>query len=149
MISYYFSAFQFCCRVRGVRGIQWVIVSFHCVILKYYLETFLDFLKSEVLLRFLVKLFVLKYLLLRSLWKRCLNLFPMHPFSTPWKLQGIEKGCIGNKWVKMGWVSITFFREYSCLRKIRFDLIFLFKFLNSCQQLFCFCICLCLSLRLL
>ena len=27
-------------------------------------------------------------------------LFPMHPFSTPWKHLGLEKGCIGNKWVK-------------------------------------------------
>ena len=35
--------------------------------------------------------------------------FPMHPFSTPWKhqktlrfycFQGVEKGCIGNEWVK-------------------------------------------------
>ena len=37
----------------------------------------------------------------------------MHPFSTPWKhqgntcFQGIEKGCIGNEWVKDGkwWVK--------------------------------------------
>ena len=38
------------------------------------------------------------------------NLFPVHPFSTPWKhyyhltvfwyFQGVEKGCIGNEWVK-------------------------------------------------
>ena len=36
------------------------------------------------------------------------HLFPMHPFSTPWKhqktdricFQGVEKGCIGDKWVK-------------------------------------------------
>ena len=31
------------------------------------------------------------------------HFFPMHPFSTPWKhfwyFQGVEKGCIGNKWV--------------------------------------------------
>ena len=27
--------------------------------------------------------------------------FPMHPFSTPWKHQkGVEKGYIGNEWVK-------------------------------------------------
>ena len=25
--------------------------------------------------------------------------FPMHPFSTSWKHQGVEKGCIGNEWV--------------------------------------------------
>ena len=25
------------------------------------------------------------------------HLFPMHPFSTPW---GVQKECIGNKWVK-------------------------------------------------
>ena len=38
------------------------------------------------------------------------HIFPMHPFSTPWKDEktvrfsdvfgGVEKGCIGNKWVK-------------------------------------------------
>ena len=27
--------------------------------------------------------------------------FPMHPFSTPWFFQGLEKGCIGNKWVNL------------------------------------------------
>ena len=34
--------------------------------------------------------------------------FPMHPFSTSWKhrkvfwcFQGVEKGCIGNEWVKL------------------------------------------------
>ena len=36
------------------------------------------------------------------------HLFPKHPFSIPWKhetvrvfwyFQGLEKGCIGNKWV--------------------------------------------------
>ena len=37
------------------------------------------------------------------------HFFPMHPFPTPWKhqetlrfsdfFQGVEKGCIGNKWV--------------------------------------------------
>ena len=28
---------------------------------------------------------------------------PMDPFPTPWKwcAQGVEKGCIGNKWVKL------------------------------------------------
>ena len=26
----------------------------------------------------------------------------MHPFSTPWKRKGAEKGCIGNEWVKSG-----------------------------------------------
>ena len=24
----------------------------------------------------------------------------MHPFSTPWCFQGVEKWCIGNEWVK-------------------------------------------------
>ena len=28
-------------------------------------------------------------------------LFPAHPYSTPWKYQGVEKGCIGNKWLKL------------------------------------------------
>ena len=28
------------------------------------------------------------------------HLFPMHPFSTPWKLQVVEKEWIENKWVK-------------------------------------------------
>ena len=27
-------------------------------------------------------------------------LFPMHPFSTPWKHLVLERGCIRNKWVK-------------------------------------------------
>ena len=30
-------------------------------------------------------------------------LFPMHPFSIPWKYdasRGVKKGCIGNEWVK-------------------------------------------------
>ena len=35
------------------------------------------------------------------------HLFPMHPFSAIWKrqktlcFQGVEKGCIGNEWVKL------------------------------------------------
>ena len=28
-----------------------------------------------------------------------IHLFLMHHFSTPWKHQGVEKGCIRNKWV--------------------------------------------------
>ena len=40
----------------------------------------------------------------------------MHPFSTPWKhqktlrffdvFQGVEKGCIGNEWVKYGFLRV-------------------------------------------
>ena len=52
---------------------------------------------------FLLKLYILTHF------------FPMHPFSTPlktsenhkvfWCFQGVEKGCIGNEWVKNGsWV---------------------------------------------
>ena len=52
---------------------------------------------------------------LQELWMTCLfclcnilsfltHSFPVHPFFTPWKhqvmLSGIEKGCIGNEWVK-------------------------------------------------
>ena len=29
--------------------------------------------------------------------------FPMHPFSTPF--QGVEKGCIGNEWIKETFLS--------------------------------------------
>ena len=36
--------------------------------------------------------------------------FPMHPFSTTWKcFQGVEKGCIGNEWVKQS--------EILCIKK--------------------------------
>ena len=39
---------------------------------------------------------------LKCLHQRCSDvltyLFPMHPFSTPWKHQNVEKGCIKNKW---------------------------------------------------
>ena len=31
--------------------------------------------------------------------------FPMHPFSTPWFIQGVEKGCIGNEWVNSFYVT--------------------------------------------
>ena len=35
----------------------------------------------------------------------------MHPFCTPWKcFQGVEKECIGNKWVKVSkfWARASF-----------------------------------------
>ena len=46
-----------------------------------------------------------------KVWSIITHLFPMHPFSSPWKhqknlrffwcFQGEEKGCIGNKWVNI------------------------------------------------
>ena len=33
--------------------------------------------------------------------------FPMHPFSTPWKHQEVEKGWIGNKWVTIKDLLVT------------------------------------------
>ena len=46
---------------------------------------------------------------------RLTHLFPMHPFSTPWKhqktlrffwyFQWLEKGCIGNEWIKIKFLS--------------------------------------------
>ena len=32
-------------------------------------------------------------------WVKLTHLFPMYPFFTPW----VEKGCIGNEWVKIQW----------------------------------------------
>ena len=44
--------------------------------------------------------------MLLKLWKRQLtHLFPIHPLSVYrkvfWYFQGVEKGCIGNKWVNL------------------------------------------------
>ena len=44
-----------------------------------------------------------------------IHLFPIHSFSTPWKnlcFQGVDKGCIGNEWVKIfreKWSNFPFF----------------------------------------
>ena len=50
----------------------------------------------------------------------------MHPFSTPWK--GVEKGCIGSKWVK-GFVKNlsrwwTFYGENSSQLYVLHNLLF-------------------------
>ena len=35
----------------------------------------------------------------------------MYPFATPWKcFQGVEKGCIGNKWVKLKNIDASNFK---------------------------------------
>ena len=58
------------------------------------------------------------------------HLFPMHPFSTPffymvfWCFQGVEKGCIGNKWVKKSWYRTQYFPCH-----ILYSLAFLWLFL--------------------
>ena len=60
------------------------------------------------------------------------HLFPVHPFSTPWKHKktlrcsdgGGEKRCIENKWVKKG--NFSFFVAYSFIPEVH---------LESCQAL--------------
>ena len=54
---------------------------------------------------YILKTFLL--LLLRLYYWMESYLFPMHLFSTPWKHWGVEKGWIGNKWVKRSmWICL-------------------------------------------
>ena len=47
-----------------------------------------------------LKIFI--WVLSVQFWTKLTHLFPMHPFSTPWKrcLQWVQNGCIGTEWVE-------------------------------------------------
>ena len=63
--------------------------------------------KRGYILNFFITIIKKPYL---NLFSHLTRLFPMHPFSAPlktenitvfWCFPGVEKGCIGNKWVKV------------------------------------------------
>ena len=46
----------------------------------------------------------------------------MHPFSTPWCFQGVDKGCIGNKWLNKVTLTVLIIMIFNDI--IRFTVIF-------------------------
>ena len=71
-------------------------------------------------------------------------LFPMHPFSAPWKglliFQGLGKGCIGNKWVNYQKYLYLFAENCQLTMKIILihDPVYTFNFMFNADFFFAF-----------